>query len=79
MESRAIILSPKLLEEAEIESNCSLTYHPYLLNIGVLKSLTHHGTGTQIETDKDHYFVHLSFQEYFGARYLINALRSGSR
>ena len=79
MENRAIILSPKLLEEAEIESSCSLTYHPHLLNIGVLKSLTRQGTGTQIETDKDHYFVHLSFQEYFGARYLINTLQSCSR
>jgi hypothetical protein len=76
MESNVIVLRPKLLEEAEDESRCSLIDHPHLLNIGILKSLTNRGTGTRIEPGKDHHFVHLSFQEYFAARYLANALGS---
>ena len=67
-----IILRPKLVEDAEDESGCSTAEHPNLLNIGILKSFSPMGTGTQVEVDKDHYFVHLSFQEYFAARYLVN-------
>ena len=72
MVKNTIILRPKLLEQAEDESGCSTADHPNLLNIGILKSFPQTGTGTQIEVDKDHYFVHLSFQEYFAARYLVN-------
>ena len=72
MVKNTIILRPKLLEQAEDESGCSTAEHPNLLNIGILKSFSQVGTGTQIEVDKDHYFVHLSFQEYFAARYLVN-------
>jgi hypothetical protein len=64
--------------EAREESHCSLTSHLPVLSIGLLKSIAHRGIGTKIEAEKDHYFVHLSFQEYFAARYLINALRHGS-
>ncbi|CAF1118937.1 unnamed protein product [Adineta steineri] len=46
--------------------------------MGILKSFNKQGINTQIETDKDHYFVHLSFQEYFTARYLIKALKEHS-
>ena len=70
-----VVIRPSLLEKATDETSVCLDDHPNILNIGVLKSLNEKGTGTQIEAEKDHYFVHLSFQEYFAARYLINALR----
>jgi HEAT repeat protein len=78
MESNAILLGPDLIREAKNESKCSFIDHPYLLNLGILKSSTHHGIGSRIQTDKDHYFVHLSFQEYFAARYLANAMQANT-
>ncbi|CAF0971836.1 unnamed protein product [Didymodactylos carnosus] len=74
MKTNTIILRPPLLKKALKDTECSLTDHPYLLNIGILKSFNHQAVGTHIETDKDHYFVHLSFQEHFAARYLVAAL-----
>ncbi|CAF0920605.1 unnamed protein product [Didymodactylos carnosus] len=74
MTTNTIILRPPLLKKALKDTKCSLRDHPYLLNIGILKSFNHQAVGTQIETDKDHYFVHLSFQEHFAARYLVTAL-----
>ncbi|CAF4054362.1 unnamed protein product, partial [Adineta steineri] len=75
MESNTILLDSKLLAKAEDETHCYLVHHPHLLNIGILKSFSQSGVGTRIEVDKNHHFVHLSFQEYFAARYLVNALR----
>ncbi|CAF1023937.1 unnamed protein product [Adineta steineri] len=75
MENNTILLDPKLLEEAEKETNCYLDEHKNLLNIGILKSFTQSGVGTRIEVVRDHHFVHLSFQEYFAAGYLVDALR----
>jgi predicted NACHT family NTPase len=74
MESESIILSPKLLKVALKESQCSLQHRSYLLNLGILKSLDDKPIGTHIEAEKNHYFIHLSFQEYFAARYLVKAL-----
>ena len=79
MEQNAIVLRPELLAKARKESKCSFRKDPHLLNIGLLKSFKDRGIGTKIEADKDHYFVHLSFQGYFAARYLINALHHGPR
>lgn len=76
MESKSIILPPKLLRIASQESGCSLQHQSNLLNIGILKSLDYKPIGTCIEADKNHYFPHLSFQEHFAARYLIKALNS---
>ncbi|CAF4317531.1 unnamed protein product, partial [Adineta steineri] len=78
MKSNTIILRPNLLRKVLNEEKVSLHNHPHVLNMGVLKSFTKQGFDTQIETDKDHYFVHLSFQEYFAARYLIKALKESS-
>ncbi|CAF0904311.1 unnamed protein product [Adineta steineri] len=78
MKSNTIILRPNLLRKAFNEEKVSLYNHPHILNMGVLKSFNKQGINTQIETDKDHYFVHLSFQEYFAARYLIKALKESS-
>ncbi|CAF1003968.1 unnamed protein product [Adineta steineri] len=78
MKSNTIILRPNLLKKALNEEEVSLHTHPHILNMGVLKSFNKQGIDTQIETDKDHYFVHLSFQEYFTARYLLKALKEFS-
>ncbi|CAF1385635.1 unnamed protein product [Adineta steineri] len=78
MKNNTIILRPNLLRKALNEEKISFNDHPHILNMGILKSFNKQGIDTQIETDKDHYFVHLSFQEYFTARYLIKALKESS-
>jgi hypothetical protein len=62
MESNTIIIRPTLLKKALTEAKLSLHNQLNVLNIGILKSFNQKGTGTQIETKKDHYFVHLSFK-----------------
>ncbi|CAF0985948.1 unnamed protein product, partial [Didymodactylos carnosus] len=79
MKSNTIIIRPTLLKETLTETKCSLQHHPRLLHIGILKSFNHQPVGNQIEADKDYYFVHLSFQEYFAARYLVAILKDPSR
>ena len=76
MTRAAILLGPEVQTTAEKESDYFLVDHPDLLNIGMLKSNTQEGIGTRLVGNKDYYFVHLSFQEYFAARYILNALRS---
>ncbi len=76
MVRNSIILRPELLRIASMESNCCLHDQPHLLNIGILKSLDYKPIGTRIEPDKSHYFIHLSFQEHFAARYLVKALNN---
>ncbi|CAF3462902.1 unnamed protein product [Rotaria sp. Silwood1] len=78
MQDNTIILSPKLLKGSEEESKCLLDDSPQLLNIGILKSLNDKPTGCHIESERQHYFIHLSFQEHFAARYLITILNSSS-
>jgi HEAT repeat protein len=75
MESNTIIIQSSALKKALNEAKVSLQEHPHILNMGILKSVNKRGIGNIIETDKDHYFVHLSFQEYFAASYLIDALK----
>ena len=75
MENNEILLSPALLEETENEMEQSLADHPQLLNIGILKSYDIQPTGNRVETNKQHYFVHLSFQEHFAARHLVRTLQ----
>ncbi|CAF1564584.1 unnamed protein product [Adineta ricciae] len=76
MENNNIILSPRLLKNVFTETDCSEPF-ANILNIGILKSSDGHKlTGTQIEVEKDHYFIHLSFQEYFAARYLLRTLKN---
>ncbi|CAF0815001.1 unnamed protein product [Adineta steineri] len=76
MNSKSIILPPKLLRMASKESKYSLQHPSNVLNIGILKSVDYKPIGTRIEPDKNHYFLHLSFQEHFAARYLVNTLNS---
>ncbi len=75
MESNTIIIRPAQLKQARNAAKISSQEHAHILNIGILKSFHKQGISNRIEMNKDHYFVHLSFQEYFAARYLINALR----
>ncbi|CAF1081703.1 unnamed protein product [Adineta steineri] len=79
MKSNSIILRPSLLRAALNEMKLSVQEYPYILNIGVLQNFDKQENNNQFETNKDHYFVHLSFQEYFAARYLVNTLNGSSR
>ncbi|CAF1639882.1 unnamed protein product [Adineta ricciae] len=81
MENNVILLGPQLLKEAQKESGCKLKDCPDLFNVGLLKSYDSNsgGIGIRITADKHYYFVHLSFQEHFAARYLANALSNNTR
>jgi len=72
------MIRPPLLNKASEDAKVSFQDCPHALNLGILKSFNQKGIGTQIETDKDHYFIHLSFQEYFAARYVMHPLRKPS-
>jgi len=74
-----IIIQATLLKKVLKQLNVSLEQHPHILNFGVLKASNKKGTGTSNELEKNHYFIHLSFQEYFAAQYVINQLNGSSR
>jgi len=76
MEDNCIILRPNLFEKAETETKYSFEDHQQILNTGILHSLNDKPIGSRIQSQNDYYFIHLSFQEYFTARYLVNALNS---
>ena len=78
MEGNTIILAPELLKKTEEETQRFLGDYPQLLNIGILKTYENKATGTQIPTEKQHYFVHLSFQEHFAARHLVKTLQKSA-
>ena len=78
MKENQIIIQAALLKKVLKQLNMSLKAHPHILNFGVLKASDKKGTSTCNELDKDHYFIHLSFQEYFAARYIINQLTTTS-
>ena len=75
MVNNTVLIRKELLQKAMIEAQCSLRRNPPILNIGILKSYNSGATGSRFESDKHHYFVHLSFQEYFAARYVCKALK----
>jgi HEAT repeat protein len=79
MESNEIILQTELIEETENETDCNLDDHPQLLNFGILKAYDDKPTGNQIQAEKQYYFIHLSFQEYFAARHLLQILKGSER
>ncbi|CAF0840289.1 unnamed protein product [Didymodactylos carnosus] len=79
MENNTIILRKELLQKALKDAECSSKHYARLLNIGILKSINNQSIGNQIEVQKDHYFIHLSFQEHFAARYLVKALNGSGR
>ncbi|UJR34570.1 hypothetical protein I4U23_027346 [Adineta vaga] len=79
MEHSDIILPPTLLEKTENETQCFLDDHPQLLEFGVLKSYDDKPTGTHNLEEQHYYFIHLSFQEYFAARHLLQLLKSSEK
>ena len=76
MVNNTVLTRKELLQKAMKEAQCSLRRNLQILNIGILKSYDSGVTGNRFESDKHHYFVHLSFQEYFAARYVCKALKN---
>ncbi|CAF4007268.1 unnamed protein product, partial [Rotaria magnacalcarata] len=75
MESHSTILSPEMLEKTEIELDLTVDNYEPILNFGILKAYDDNKTiGEHNPTKQQHYFVHLSFQEYFAARHLLRLL-----
>ncbi|CAF3582763.1 unnamed protein product, partial [Rotaria socialis] len=76
MECDKIMLTPAILKEAKDDLKSFAIDIPQILKMGILKSYDDKATGTQNQTEKQHYFVHLSFQEHFAARHLLRILMS---
>ena len=75
MVKNTVLIRKELLQKFIEEMECSSQAFQQILNIGILKSYDSGVTGSRFESDKHHYFVHLSFQEYFAARYFCKALK----
>lgn len=78
MMSNTILTRKRLIQTVLDKTQCSLEDNPCIFTIGILNSFDQGYTGTQNELDKDHYFVHRSFQEFFATRHIVNALKSTS-
>ncbi|CAM4965112.1 unnamed protein product, partial [Rotaria socialis] len=79
MTSNTIILRKELLQKVMHNIGCLSDIYSDALHIGILKSFDNGPTGNQIQIEKHHYFVHLSFQEFFAARHLVRLLNSTTR
>ncbi|CAM4964177.1 unnamed protein product [Rotaria socialis] len=79
MTSNSIILRKELLQKVMHDIGCLSDIYSDALHIGILKSFDKGPTGNQIQLEKHPYFVHLSFQEFFAARYLVRLLSSTTR
>ncbi|CAF4066868.1 unnamed protein product, partial [Rotaria magnacalcarata] len=75
MECDTIMLTPAVFIEAQNDTGCSDDDLAQILKMGILKSYDDKAIGTQNQTEKQHYFVHLSFQEHFAARHLLRILK----
>ena len=75
MVKNTVLIRKELLQKFIEEMECYSQAFQRILNIGILKSYESGTTGVRVELDKHHYFVHLSFQEYFAARYICKALK----
>ncbi|CAM4811676.1 unnamed protein product [Rotaria magnacalcarata] len=73
-----ILIRKESLQKVMTTAECSLQKIPNLLNIGILKSFDSGLMCKPIETEEQHYFVHMSFQEHFAARYLVFGLQSSA-
>ncbi|CAF2136493.1 unnamed protein product [Rotaria magnacalcarata] len=79
IEANQIILTSTLFKETERETGFPLSGNPQIFNIGILKPYDDKPTGTRAQPDIQHYFVHLSFQEHFAARYLLKTLQNSNK
>ncbi|CAF4545039.1 unnamed protein product [Rotaria socialis] len=79
MEYNTILFTSNFLEEIEAELVCPLSDYSNLFNIGILKSYEDNSIGTAKPMKKQHYFIHLSFQEHFAARYLLRLLKGTTK
>ncbi|CAF1644646.1 unnamed protein product [Rotaria magnacalcarata] len=68
------MLTPATLIEAKDDLKSFAIDIPQILKMGILKSYDDTAIGTQNQTEKQYYFVHLSFQEHFAARHLLSLL-----
>ena len=75
MIKNTVLIRKEMLQKVIEEIKCSLVAFQQVLNIGILKSYDSGAIGNRFESYKHHYFVHLSFQEYFAARYVCKALK----
>ena len=75
MVENTVLIRKELLQKVIEEIECSPVAFQQVLNIGILKSSDSGAIGNRFESDKHHYFVHHSFQEYFAARYVCKALK----
>ena len=75
MVENTVLIREELLQKVIEEIECSPVAFQQVLNIGILKSYDSGAIGNRFELDKHYYFVHLSFQEYFAARYVCKALK----
>ncbi|CAF3499102.1 unnamed protein product [Rotaria socialis] len=77
MKDFSAIIDPKVFDEVEKTIGWFISDYPQLFNIGILKSFNDKRIGSHVDVKKPHYFVHLSFQEFFAASYIVTGLRSG--
>ena len=75
MVKNTVLIRKEILQKVIKDTECSSQVFLETLNIGILKSYESGAIGSQVELDKHHYFVHLSYQEYFAARYVCKALK----
>jgi len=76
MKTNTIIIPPSLLEKTSEIVKISLSRVSNILNFGVLKTFSNADIGDRRVLKKDHYFIHLSFQEYFAARHIVKLLKT---
>ncbi|MFN7095547.1 MAG: NACHT domain-containing protein, partial [Burkholderiales bacterium] len=67
LETKQLILMPQLIEKLEISGSILEN----VKKIGLLKAI---GDDGKLVNNKEHYFIHLTFQEYFAARYIVGLL-----
>ncbi|CAF3618996.1 unnamed protein product [Rotaria socialis] len=77
MKDSSVIIDSNVFVEVEKTMGWFISDYPQLLNIGILKSFNDQRIGSHVDVKKPHYFVHLSFQEFFAAGYIVTGLRSG--
>ena len=76
MEYNTKILSEEHFQKTLKDTKYLLEDNLQLLNIGILESSDERPIINQVQSQKQYYFVHASFQEFFAARHLVKALKS---